>query len=101
MSPYWWAFIIGGVFLLFFGVFFVLYPASAWTLFSITYRTFFLVQAAFTLSMDILVLWLMNVENNCGDLTILFIFNAVSGVGIGTVLAILYPVAPAEDTICF
>ena len=83
LSSYWWAFVIRGVFLLFFGVFFVLYPASAWTLFFVTYRTFFLVEAAFTLSAFILV-WFMNVENKF-DLIVLFIFNVVSGVGVGTI----------------
>ena len=65
--------------------------------FSVTYRTVFLVEAAFTLSLDILV-WFMNVEKQF-EWMVLFILNAVSGVGVGTILAIIYPVAPAEATI--
>jgi len=98
LSPYWWAFVIRGIFFILFDVFFVLYPASARSLFSVTYRTFFLVEAAVTLSKGILFCFMI-VENKC-ELMIFSILNAGSVlVGVRNFLAIISPVASAEGTI--
>jgi len=98
LSPYWWAFVIRGIFLLFFGVFFVLYPASAWTLFSVTNGTFCLVEAAFNFYNYGLV-WFINDVENRSDLMMLFFFNSVWGVSVGTILAINSPVPSERDNI--
>ena len=98
LSPYWWAFVIRGIFFILFDVFFVLYPASARSLFSVTYRTFFLVEAAVTLSKGILVCFMI-VENKC-TLMIFSILNAGSVlVGVRNFLAIISPDASDEGTI--
>jgi uncharacterized membrane protein HdeD (DUF308 family) len=95
LSPYWMIFVIRGILLIIFGVYFVLYPASGWSLFSLTYGIFCLVEAVFNFSKGILVGCCMNnVENKC-SLMMMFLLSAICSAGVGTI-AIISPIAMAE-----
>ena len=95
LSPYWMIFVIRGILLIIFGVYFVLYPASAWTLFSLTYGIFCLVEAAFNFSKGIIVGCCMNNVDNKISLMMMFLLSAICSAGVGAI-AIISPVATAE-----
>ncbi|KAG7341865.1 protein of unknown function DUF308 containing protein [Nitzschia inconspicua] len=94
LAPYWSAFIVRGVILVGFGIFFLFFPATSWDTVSFVFGALSLTDATFNLIKAFVVTCCMEVENKC-QVLLLFVLSAVCSAVIGFI-AIFNPAATAE-----
>jgi uncharacterized membrane protein HdeD (DUF308 family) len=94
LAPYWSAFIVRGIILIGFGIFFLFFPATSWITFSLIFGSLSLADATFNVIKAGTVMCCMEVENKC-KILFMFLLSAACSAGIGFI-AILYPAATAE-----
>jgi uncharacterized membrane protein HdeD (DUF308 family) len=94
LGPYWSGFIVRGIVLIGFGIFFLFFPAESWITFSIIFGSLSLADATFNIVKACVVAFCMEVENRC-KILIMFLLSATCSAGIG-LIAILNPAATAE-----
>lgn len=94
LAPYWSAFIVRGIMLIAFGIFFLFFPGTSWVSFSLVFGSLSLADATFNIIKACVVMCCMEVENKCRIL-FMFLLSAACSAGIGFI-AIFNPAATAE-----
>jgi uncharacterized membrane protein HdeD (DUF308 family) len=94
LGPYWSAFIVRGIVLIGFGIFFIFFPAASWITTSIVFGSLSLADAAFNIIKACVVTCCIQTDNKCSIL-IMFLMSAACSSVIGFI-AILDPAATAE-----
>mmetsp|Transcript_26400 Transcript_26400/g.46563 ORF Transcript_26400/g.46563 Transcript_26400/m.46563 type:complete len:218 (+) Transcript_26400:57-710(+) len=99
IAPYWHAFVLRGLVLIGFGLFFVFYPAATWSAFSIAFGCLSLCDAGFNFGKACIVGCCTDMRNKC-QLILMFLLSSLCGTCIG-LIAICYPAATAEALLIF